>query len=340
MTEREKENWKKIPDLLEKLGLSPWFKKCFISEKLKEDADSTVGVWDHELQKIVILRAQLKDEVELFGIVLHEIIHAKTGATDISRFFEQELTKMMGTLSACCVSNVSSTALFDSSSLKIKSGYDSDAINDKEIHNCNIDTRRIALLSISGDIHWCGDYLGLFSSFTKTILSECGLTYDDKEYMRKCALYVEDGVSYWLVYNYTDEIGEEFMYVTQFEKMTSFEKVIGEGTLYNGKEIELLRDYMIVEENGFSRRYSSSVSSTYDGYVYINREILLHLERESIKEKKNIDVWELVKTMQKANGSRDNKLENYVNCHKCTVCGCFFTSYEEKCAKCGNKIDR
>lgn len=98
LTDREKKNWEAIPTLLEKLGLSSWFKKCFISEKLKEDADSTVGVWDHELQKIIILRSQLTDKSSLFGTVLHEIIHAKTGANDVSRYFEIELTSMIGEL--------------------------------------------------------------------------------------------------------------------------------------------------------------------------------------------------------------------------------------------------
>lgn len=98
LTESEKENWLKIPILLEQLGLSPWFKKCFISEKLKEDADNTVGVWDRELQKIIILRTQLKNETDLFGTVLHEIIHASTGAIDISRYFEIKLTEMLGLL--------------------------------------------------------------------------------------------------------------------------------------------------------------------------------------------------------------------------------------------------
>lgn len=100
LTEIEKKNWGKIPTLLEKLGLSSWFKKCFISEKLKEDADNTVGVWDRELQKIIILRTQLKNETDLFGTVLHEIIHARTGAGDVSRYFECELTEMIGKISS------------------------------------------------------------------------------------------------------------------------------------------------------------------------------------------------------------------------------------------------
>lgn len=100
LTELEKKNWGKIPTLLEKLGLSSWFRKCFISEKLKEDTDNTVGVWDRELQKIIILRNQLKNETDLFGTVLHEIIHARTGAGDVSRYFECELTEMIGKISS------------------------------------------------------------------------------------------------------------------------------------------------------------------------------------------------------------------------------------------------
>ena len=49
LTEIELSNWNKVPSLLKKLGLYSWFEKCLISEKLKEDADNTVGVWDKEL---------------------------------------------------------------------------------------------------------------------------------------------------------------------------------------------------------------------------------------------------------------------------------------------------
>lgn len=99
LTKAEKDNWEKARELLKKLGLLAWFDKCFISEKLKEDgSDNTVGVWDSELSKIVIKRSQLSNSTELFGTILHEIIHAKTGASDISRYFEYELTSMIGKL--------------------------------------------------------------------------------------------------------------------------------------------------------------------------------------------------------------------------------------------------
>lgn len=121
LTAIELTNWNKIPVLLKKLGLVSWFDKCLISEQLKEDADNTVGVWDRELQQIIILRSQLQSENKLFGTVLHEIIHAKTGASDISRFFECELTALIGILSAIILSdtnilnsqNVNDTSLSD-----------------------------------------------------------------------------------------------------------------------------------------------------------------------------------------------------------------------------------
>lgn len=106
LTELEKANWNKIPTLLEKLGLSLWFKKCFISEKLKDTDDNTVGVWDSFEQKIIILRSQLWDTTNLFGTVLHEIIHASTGATDVSRFFETKLSEMIGRVSSIYISEI------------------------------------------------------------------------------------------------------------------------------------------------------------------------------------------------------------------------------------------
>ena len=115
LTELELLNWNKIPTLLKKLGLASWFEKCLISEKLKEDADNTVGVWDKELQQIIILRSQLQNENKLFGTVLHEVVHAKTGASDISRFFECELTSLIGKLSTIILgdSNVLNNQDFD-----------------------------------------------------------------------------------------------------------------------------------------------------------------------------------------------------------------------------------
>lgn len=100
LTELEKKNWGKISTLLEKLDLSSWLGKCFISEKLKENQDNAVGVWDPLEQKIIILRSQLWNMTNLFGTVLHEIIHASTGARDVSRYFECELTKMIGKISS------------------------------------------------------------------------------------------------------------------------------------------------------------------------------------------------------------------------------------------------
>ena len=116
LTECEKDNWNKLPRLLEKLGLLLWFEKCLISEKLKEGEDNTVGVWDRELQKIVILRTQLKNETDLFGTILHEIIHAKTGLADVSRSFEYELTDMIGKLAfllICSPTSSSSAYIFN-----------------------------------------------------------------------------------------------------------------------------------------------------------------------------------------------------------------------------------
>ena len=54
------------------------------------------GVWEEQNNRIVIKRDQLKN-LELYaGTLLHEIAHAKSGASDVSKEFEQELSRLLG----------------------------------------------------------------------------------------------------------------------------------------------------------------------------------------------------------------------------------------------------
>ena len=93
----EKSNWDKALSLLQILGFSNWISKCEISEKIKEESMcDTVGVWDLNINKIVIKRSQLSSLSTLCGTLVHEIIHASTGAADVSRYFETKLTNIIG----------------------------------------------------------------------------------------------------------------------------------------------------------------------------------------------------------------------------------------------------
>ena len=45
---------------------------------------------------IIIKRSVLSDTKNFIAVLLHELAHAKSGATDASRAFEEELTNMLG----------------------------------------------------------------------------------------------------------------------------------------------------------------------------------------------------------------------------------------------------
>ena len=64
------------------------------SEYLSE----TVGLWDPEENRILIKRDQLKSIKAYAGTLLHECAHAISKASDVSRDFEEELTKIIGIL--------------------------------------------------------------------------------------------------------------------------------------------------------------------------------------------------------------------------------------------------
>lgn len=58
----------------------------------------TLGCWDEKTGSIVILREALFLPSQYFGVLLHELVHAKTGAHDVTRDFEGALTMLIGNL--------------------------------------------------------------------------------------------------------------------------------------------------------------------------------------------------------------------------------------------------
>ena len=58
--------------------------------------DTTEGVWDANLQSIVIKRSKLRSLTDFAGTLLHEAAHATTGAPDVTREFEAVLTDYLG----------------------------------------------------------------------------------------------------------------------------------------------------------------------------------------------------------------------------------------------------
>jgi len=72
-----------------------------ISEKMRRDFSSSVdttGVWEPSSGRIIINRSQLNTIESYAGTLLHEAAHANSGASDSSRYFESELTRLLGLL--------------------------------------------------------------------------------------------------------------------------------------------------------------------------------------------------------------------------------------------------
>ena len=59
------------------------------------------GVWQESTGTIIIKRDQLKNIENYVGTLLHEVAHAVSGASDVSREFESELTNLLGKITRC-----------------------------------------------------------------------------------------------------------------------------------------------------------------------------------------------------------------------------------------------
>jgi len=72
-----------------------------ISETMRKELGSFVeanGLWDAANQRIIVKRSQLRILKDYAGTLLHETAHAKSGASDVSRDFEMELTALLGAI--------------------------------------------------------------------------------------------------------------------------------------------------------------------------------------------------------------------------------------------------
>ena len=100
---RERKIWNKTPDIFNLIGGRPdMINEILISETMRneESGMEAVGLWETYKERIIIKRDQLKDIVSYAGTLLHETGHALSGAGDISREFELELTDIIGKISA------------------------------------------------------------------------------------------------------------------------------------------------------------------------------------------------------------------------------------------------
>ncbi|WP_240843807.1 hypothetical protein [Acidaminobacter sp. JC074] len=82
-------------------GMPRNVKRIEISQNMRKDysvSSEINGLWIPDQNMIVIKRKQLKS-LELFsGTLMHELVHAKTGTSDVSRGFENHLTELIGKL--------------------------------------------------------------------------------------------------------------------------------------------------------------------------------------------------------------------------------------------------
>lgn len=92
---------KQIVDLIG--GIPKSVKKVMISETMRMEATGykeATGLWEAAEERIIVKRTQLRSLKEYAGTLLHEIAHARSGSSDISREFEDELTLLLGLISS------------------------------------------------------------------------------------------------------------------------------------------------------------------------------------------------------------------------------------------------
>jgi len=104
LTKNERDIFSKTDKILELIGGKPKnVKKIMISETMRLENmgyGEATGIWEEHNQRIIVKRDQLKELVSYAGTLLHEVAHAKSGAADVSREFENELTRIIGTISS------------------------------------------------------------------------------------------------------------------------------------------------------------------------------------------------------------------------------------------------
>jgi len=103
LTASEREIYDKTSDIFNLIGGKPKIvKEVAISETMRREDSGmeAAGLWEPSKERIVIKRDQLKKMERYAGTLLHETGHALSGAGDVSREFESELTNIIGKISS------------------------------------------------------------------------------------------------------------------------------------------------------------------------------------------------------------------------------------------------
>jgi hypothetical protein len=99
LTEPERFIFALAPKIANLIGVSvTQLPRVLVSETMRLDRTDTLGVWDPQINAIVILRNQLTSARSFAGTLLHEIAHAMTGYDDCTVEFETVLTNYIGAL--------------------------------------------------------------------------------------------------------------------------------------------------------------------------------------------------------------------------------------------------
>jgi hypothetical protein len=102
MIQKEREIYGLTDDILDFIGGKPKdVKEIVVSETMRMESFSfaeATGLWEPSMRRIIIKRDQLRSLEKYAGTLLHEIAHAKSGASDVSSKFEQHLTLLIGTI--------------------------------------------------------------------------------------------------------------------------------------------------------------------------------------------------------------------------------------------------
>lgn len=99
---------RKVFDMTDKIlnligGKPRKIKEIKISETMRKEFRSfieTEGLWEKSTGRIIIKRTRLKSVERYAGTLLHEVSHAVSDAIDVSREFENELTRLLGIISS------------------------------------------------------------------------------------------------------------------------------------------------------------------------------------------------------------------------------------------------
>ena len=104
LTSLEGRNFEMTDKILDLMGGKPRkIKEIRISETMRKELGSFIepnGIWQGSDGRIIIKRSQLKSIEDYAGTLLHEVAHAISGTSDVTREFEDELTRLLGIISS------------------------------------------------------------------------------------------------------------------------------------------------------------------------------------------------------------------------------------------------